>query len=206
MKKLLLLPITLPLGMARGAIEGALKTAADALMDLADGGGADADVYVPAPAGGAPSPSSAAATAPTSPAAPADAATPADEALEDLEQLVAELEDEAAEHTDGDVLDLPVTPEPGTPAAAAAAREVAEDLGLQEGHTDEEPDELIESEGSGSPSAELHVDEPWPGYGQMKAPDVVDRLAGADAATKAIVRLYEQQHRNRRTVIAATES
>ena len=91
-------------------------------------------------------------------------------------------------------------PEPASPS------QVAEDLGLEPGHLEEEPDELVESEGAADPGAELHVDEPWPGYGRLKAPDVVDRLRASDAATKAIVRLYEQQHRKRRTVIAATES
>jgi hypothetical protein len=93
-----------------------------------------------------------------------------------------------------------VRPAPATPS------DVAEDLGLEAGHVDEEPDELVESEGAADPGAELHVDEPWPGYGQLKAADVADRLRASDAATKAIVRLYEQQHRKRRTVIAATES
>lgn len=63
--------------------------------------------------------------------------------------------------------------------------------------------ELVESEGAASPGAELRVDAPWDGYEQMKAADIVDRLVVADAAQKAIVRLYEQQHRGRKSVLAA---
>ena len=51
--------------------------------------------------------------------------------------------------------------------------------------------ELVESEGAASPGAQLRVDAPWDGYEQMKAADIVDRLVVADAAEKAVVRLYE---------------
>src|SRR4051794_25616394 len=160
MKKLLLLPITLPLGMARGAIEGALRTAADALMDLADGGRADADVYVPEPVVSTPPP-------------PPPPSTAVDDAAEAIEDLVADLEDEdvdlAGDAVAAGVAGRRVTPEPGTPAAEVAARDVAADLGLQTGHTEEEPDALFESEGAADPGAELRVDEPWPGYGMMRA-------------------------------------
>lgn len=63
--------------------------------------------------------------------------------------------------------------------------------------------ELVESEGAASPGAQLRVDAPWDGYEQMKAADIVDRVVVADAAQKAIVRLYEQQHRGRKSVLAA---
>ncbi|MBJ7329612.1 MAG: hypothetical protein JHC95_06930 [Solirubrobacteraceae bacterium] len=56
------------------------------------------------------------------------------------------------------------------------------------------------AEGAG---AEVHVEEPWAGYAKMTAADVVDRLTVADPAAKAVVRLYEQQHKARETVLAA---
>ncbi|MFA9270681.1 MAG: hypothetical protein ACEQSX_07980 [Baekduiaceae bacterium] len=62
---------------------------------------------------------------------------------------------------------------------------------------------LVESEGAASPGAQLRVDAPWDGYEHMKAADIVDRLVVADAAQKAVVRLYEQQHRGRKSVLAA---
>lgn len=63
--------------------------------------------------------------------------------------------------------------------------------------------ELVESEGAASPGGNLRVDAPWGGYEQMKAADIVDRLVVADAAEKAVVRLYEQQHKGRKSVLAA---
>ncbi|MGK2939702.1 MAG: hypothetical protein ACSLFR_18180, partial [Solirubrobacteraceae bacterium] len=63
--------------------------------------------------------------------------------------------------------------------------------------------ELVESEGAASPGAQLRVAAPWDGYEQMKVADIVDRLVVADAAQKALVRLYEQQHRGRKSVLAA---
>ena len=54
-----------------------------------------------------------------------------------------------------------------------------------------------------SPGAVVHVDEPWDGYQRMAAADVVDRLRVADEATKAVVLLYEEQHRARKSVLAA---
>lgn len=53
------------------------------------------------------------------------------------------------------------------------------------------------------PGARIRVDEPWPGYSKMNAPEIVDRLRSADAAVKAVVALYERRHRKRKTVIEA---
>jgi hypothetical protein len=62
---------------------------------------------------------------------------------------------------------------------------------------------LAETEGAATPSAQIHVDAPWAGYDEMKAADVVDRLKAADDAQKAVVRLYEQQHKKRKSVLNA---
>ena len=51
----------------------------------------------------------------------------------------------------------------------------------------------------------MHVAEPWPGYGEMTAPDINDRLATADAGMLAVVRLYESAHRKRVTVTRETD-
>jgi hypothetical protein len=181
MKKILLLPITLPLGMARGALEAAMRTTADALLDLTGGGATaqEAEAYAPAPA------------PPPSPAA--------DAPVVDLDIAAARPRRRPAARPERPAPEPPAPPEP-----PATPQEVAEDLGLEEGRTEQEPDELVETEGAATPGPEITVDEPWPGYGTMRAADVVERLRAADAATKAIVRLYEQQHRKRRSVIAAT--
>lgn len=52
--------------------------------------------------------------------------------------------------------------------------------------------------------AEVHVEAPWEGYDRMRAADIVARLKGADAATRAVVRLYEQQGKARSSILAAT--
>jgi hypothetical protein len=62
-----------------------------------------------------------------------------------------------------------------------------------------------ESEGAAAPRATLRVDAPFEGYDQLKAPEIVARVRESDDATKAVVRLYEQTHKKRKSVLAATE-
>jgi hypothetical protein len=72
-------------------------------------------------------------------------------------------------------------------------------------HVDREA-EVVESLGPAEgPHATLQVEAPWDGYDAMAANAVIERIRGADEATKAVVRLYEQMHKKRRTVLAATE-
>src|SRR3954447_13604216 len=79
--------------------------------------------------------------------------------------------------------ETPRTPEGPTRAQAAELRR----------EDDDDDVELVETEGAADPGPELRVGEPWEGYGSMKAGEVVRRLRSADAATRAIVRLYESQ-------------
>jgi hypothetical protein len=51
--------------------------------------------------------------------------------------------------------------------------------------------------------AEVHVAEPWDGYRQLHAADVIDRIIGADPAELAAVELYELSSRRRQTVLDA---
>jgi len=58
----------------------------------------------------------------------------------------------------------------------------------------------------GEPGPEVHVEgEPWPGYEALRAPEIIARLEESDASTRAAVRLYEQSHKHRKTVLKATE-
>jgi hypothetical protein len=57
-----------------------------------------------------------------------------------------------------------------------------------------------------SPGPEIRIDEPWPGYASMKAPEIIDRLRVSDDAAKAVVLLYESSHRARKTVLRAAGS
>jgi hypothetical protein len=65
--------------------------------------------------------------------------------------------------------------------------------------------EVVESFGPAEDVAgTIDVDEPWEGYDGMPATTIVTRLRGADPATKGVVRLYEQRHKRRATVLRAT--
>lgn len=75
-------------------------------------------------------------------------------------------------------------------------------------HVSEEP-ELVEEfaepgaeEGAG---AQLRILEPWAGYNEMKAADIVQRLAFATREELAAVELYELAGRNRESVVAAAQ-
>jgi hypothetical protein len=65
--------------------------------------------------------------------------------------------------------------------------------------------EFADTGAQDGPGAELHVEEPWDGYGELTAKEVIDQLADASAATLAVVRLYESTHRDRVTVLAAID-
>jgi hypothetical protein len=71
-------------------------------------------------------------------------------------------------------------------------------------HIDTEPElvgefaEVGAEEGAGP---EIHVDEPWEGYGRMAAADIQDRVAVAGAEELAVIELYERTHRKRPSVL-----
>jgi hypothetical protein len=52
---------------------------------------------------------------------------------------------------------------------------------------------------------EIEITEPWEGYDRLTAAEVRQALKGASPAAAAAVRLYEQQHSRRRSVIEAAE-
>jgi hypothetical protein len=150
MRKLLMLPLTLPLAAARGAVSGAFE----ALIDALAGSDESRHAAPPTESPGAPPP----------PPAPPRAASPPP----------------------------PVQPSADEPTRAEVGRRrVAE--------------RETEGGGPGGVGAEVRIDEPWDGYARMTAPEVVERLVGADEATRAVVRLYEAANRNRATVLRATE-
>lgn len=65
---------------------------------------------------------------------------------------------------------------------------------------------VVETEGSADPGAQLRVGAPWDGYDTMKASEIVARVGNADPAVKAVVRLYEQTHKKRKSILDATAS
>jgi len=111
----------------------------------------------------------------------------------------------------------PVKTERETPYKERAARR--REARRQAGHTPEGPSRAqmarvheqeraqetpVESEGVAAPHAEVHVEAPWAGYDDMKASEIVERLRSADPTVRAMARLYEQNGKNRKSIIAAT--
>ncbi|MBV9820437.1 MAG: hypothetical protein JOZ07_19075 [Solirubrobacterales bacterium] len=112
-------------------------------------------------------------------AAAADSPRPASGAVQPVAPI------DAAEVIDYDA------PEPVEPV------HVSEDAELVE-----ESAEPGAAEGAG---AQVRVSEPWEGYGELRAKDVVDRLGAASTAELAAIELYEMAGRGRKTVIAAAQ-
>jgi hypothetical protein len=75
-------------------------------------------------------------------------------------------------------------------------------------HVDEEPElvaEVAEEGAEDGAGAEVTVEEPWPGYDEMSAADIQDRLVAEDEeAVVAAVRLYEASRKGRAAVLEAT--
>ena len=75
-------------------------------------------------------------------------------------------------------------------------------------HVSEEPVLVAESadpEAIDGAGAELHVEEPWSGYAQMTAAEIIDRLPAQPPEALAVVEMYERMHRGRRSVLEAAE-
>ncbi|HEY3188229.1 MAG TPA: ferritin-like domain-containing protein [Solirubrobacteraceae bacterium] len=112
----------------------------------------------------------------------------------------------------------PVHTEAETPYADRAARR--REARREAGHTREGPTRAqaarlreeqreaetpVESEGAGAPAAQVHIEAPWEGYDTLKAGEIVARLRDANDAVRAMVRLYEETHKNRKSILQATE-
>ncbi len=76
-------------------------------------------------------------------------------------------------------------------------------------HVDEEAILVAESADQGAeegPGASIHVEEPWSGYRQMRAREIVDHLPAIDDEVLTLVLLYEPKAgRKRSSVIQAAE-
>ena len=73
-------------------------------------------------------------------------------------------------------------------------------------HVSEEPElvaDVAEQGAEEGAGAELHIDEPWPGYDGMNAADIEDRLVAEGAEAAAAVRLYEASRKGRASVLDA---
>ena len=97
-----------------------------------------------------------------------------------------------------------VMPEPPEPVAAPVDFDAPSDEELAPRHVDSDPTLSYEAGPAGDVGATVHVDAPWDGYDRMRATEIVARLRSADAATRAVVRLYERQGKARSSVLAAS--
>jgi hypothetical protein len=71
-------------------------------------------------------------------------------------------------------------------------------------HVSEEPVVVAETAERGAEKgagAEVHVDEPWPGYREMTAAQIKQRLRAASPAEAAAVSLYEAGAKGRTSVL-----
>jgi hypothetical protein len=99
-------------------------------------------------------------------------------------------------------------PEPEPPQDPPARPVTTEVLGGP-AHVSEEPtlvDEFAELGAEDGAGAEVHVQEPWRGYREMNAKQVIERLAEASPAELAAVQLYESRHRSRQKILTAVGS
>ena len=93
----------------------------------------------------------------------------------------------------------PAEPTPAEAAPAAAAPP-------EPAHVSEEPElvaDVAEEGAEEGAGAEVHVDAPWPGYDDMNAADIEDRLVAEGAEAAAAVRLYEASRKGRASVLEA---
>ncbi len=95
--------------------------------------------------------------------------------------------------------------DPPDPPDPPASLEPSEPESL---HIDDEPELVAETADPGAADgagAELRIDEPWPGYRQLNADEIIARLPAASAAELAVMELYEATHKRRRTVLSALQ-
>jgi len=91
-------------------------------------------------------------------------------------------------------------PAPATPPAPAREAEL---LGEAPAHVSSGAETVASYGPAADPSATFDVQAPWEGYDAHPAAEVIKRVRAADAATKAVVLLYERGHKARATVIRA---
>ncbi len=186
--------LTLPVTLVRVPIEfgfGAAKEAVKLAHGLVGGGGEETVVEEPRPA---PKPRR---RRPTRRSGNGRARTTAREASTTSSAAPTTAADAPAE-----AVDEPAAPSPAAEPAPPAAAEPA--------HVSEEPVLVAEAAETGAEDgagAEVAVEEPWPGYDEMSASDIEDRLVTEGAEAAAAVSLYEATRKGRAQVLeAATRS
>jgi hypothetical protein len=138
----------------------------------------------------------------------------ADTALNTLEHLLERLTGGGGSPANSDAPPRPQRPATDTPGRPTPSRPAPRSqpapppVAPEPAHIEEEVELVGTSADAGaqdSPGPNIRVDEPWPGYRVMTAPEVSDRLVVADAATLAAVKLYESSHRKRKMVVTEVD-
>jgi hypothetical protein len=171
--------ITLPLRISVGATRLWIRATGETVAVVADATGKLIDKAT----------GNRAVAMPVPPTAPKRDISPSEPAVAPSEPTVARSE--------------PAAPSEPTVAPSEPAVAPAEPV-----HVSEEPElveEIAEPGAEDGAGAAIHVDEPWKGYEQMRAEDVIDRLAGTSTAELAAIQLYESGNRGRVTVLDAVK-
>lgn len=99
-------------------------------------------------------------------------------------------------------------PEPGAPIEAENVIDLDAPAEQEPQHVSEEPvlaAEFAEPGAEDGAGAQIHVQEPWPGYREMNAKDVIARIGSSDRAELAAIELFESTNQKRQTVLSAVE-
>jgi hypothetical protein len=102
----------------------------------------------------------------------------------------------------------PPAPAPAEPAVAEPPAPPPPMPMAEPDHLEERPvvaAEVAEAGAEEGAGAQVHVDQPWEGYGGMTAAQIRDRLANADPEVAAVVKLYEAANKGRRSVIETAD-
>jgi type IV secretory pathway VirB10-like protein len=188
--------ITLPLRVAAFTTRLGARVAFDALAAGVTVTGRLIELALPEPERAAATPSSSWSVqvlAVPAEAEPAEAAPAEPAAAEPAAAEPASAEPAAAEPAPAE----PAAAEPESPDTPAPEPVAAEPAVLVESFADAGAED-----GAG---ATVEVHEPWEGYTDMTAHEVIHRLSGASPEEAAVVELYERQHGTRKTVLAAAE-
>jgi hypothetical protein len=101
-------------------------------------------------------------------------------------------------------LDEPASAAAAAPSTVAPAAEPP--AAPEPAHVSEQPEVVAETAETGAEEgagAEVGVDQPWPGYDEMNAVDIEDRLVTEGPEAAAAVSLYEASHKGRASIIEA---
>lgn len=103
---------------------------------------------------------------------------------------------------------VPDAPAPPGPAVAEPPAPRPSTPMAEPDHLEERPvvaAEVAEAGAEEGAGAQVHVDQPWEGYGGMTAAQIRDRLTNADPEVAAVVKLYEAANKGRRSVIETAD-